>query len=305
MSVRVRVRWRPTNGSPISSSAGRSLKLCGDRANLGREGAITNENSNTLFRRTKQSIFQFNSAMVMSNRFYFVRVAFFLAALCPDHAESFAPLRTHSSCVSRDLTFVAAPSQRGQAAGVPNKRTSWRLYVASVDDVDSMKSGAIRKELESYGIPTKSFLEKKEMIVALKKARAEGKTPIEEKDTPPQQEAKDSTTSNETSNDSAGLSREEKIEAERETCNGMKVGELKKELEGMGISTKSFFEKSEFVRALAEARVDGVKASKKTSQGGSSDEPSDPSYRDVAMQKFQGVDPRDPRNREIIDIRLK
>jgi hypothetical protein len=182
---------------------------------------------------------------------------------------------------------------------------SWRLYVASVDDVDSMKAGAIRKELESYGISTKSFLEKKEMIEALKKARAEGKTPTEEKDTPPKQEAKDSTTSSETSSDSSGLSREEKIEAERETCKGMKVGELKKELEGMGISTKSFFEKSEFVRALAEARVDGVKASKKSSQGGSSNEPTDPSYRDVVMQKFQGMDPRDPRNREIIDIRLK
>ena len=43
----------------------------------------------------------------------------------------------------------------------------------------------------------------------------------------------------------------------------MKVGELKSELESLGVSTKSFFEKSEFVRALAEARVDGVKKSKK------------------------------------------
>lgn len=38
----------------------------------------------------------------------------------------------------------------------------------------------------------------------------------------------------------------------------MASGELKKELQERGISTKSFFEKSEFVKALAEARVDGI-----------------------------------------------
>jgi hypothetical protein len=39
----------------------------------------------------------------------------------------------------------------------------------------------------------------------------------------------------------------------------MKVSDLKKELSQLGVSTKTFFEKSEFVRALAEARVEGVK----------------------------------------------
>lgn len=48
----------------------------------------------------------------------------------------------------------------------------------------------------------------------------------------------------------------------------MKAGELKKELEDMGISTKSLFEKAEFIKALATARVDGV--AKKTTTNSSS-----------------------------------
>lgn len=52
----------------------------------------------------------------------------------------------------------------------------------------------------------------------------------------------------------------------------MKVQELKSELESLGVSTKSFFEKSEFVRALAEARVDGVKKSKKKKRRSVSDD---------------------------------
>lgn len=52
----------------------------------------------------------------------------------------------------------------------------------------------------------------------------------------------------------------------------MKAGELKKELEDMGISTKSFFEKAEFIKALAVARVDGVtkKTPTNSSRGSSS-----------------------------------
>ena len=63
---------------------------------------------------------------------------------------------------------------------------------------------------------------------------------------------------------------------------------MKKELQEYGISTKSFFEKTEFIKALAEARVDGVK---KTSGGAQVEEERyDPSYRDVVLQK---LNPRD------------
>ena len=49
---------------------------------------------------------------------------------------------------------------------------------AELPDLQGMRVGDIRRELESYGISTKSFLEKKEMVAALEKVRAEGKTPV-------------------------------------------------------------------------------------------------------------------------------
>jgi hypothetical protein len=140
----------------------------------------------------------------------------------------------------------------------------------------------MRKELESYGMSTKSFLEKKEFVEALTKAREEGKKPIEDTTT-----ASDSTKKKSNDDDTA-LSREKRIAAEMEKCQQMKVAELKKELESLGISTKSFFEKSEFVKTLATARVDG------TTKGGSKsrqDSKYDPAFKDVKMEKFKG-DPR-------------
>merc|ERR1711865_425893 len=55
----------------------------------------------------------------------------------------------------------------------------------------------------------------------------------------------------------------DRLSDELEKCRSMKAGDMKKELEGLGISTKSFFEKTDFVKALAEARVDGVGKKKK------------------------------------------
>ena len=180
-----------------------------------------------------------------------------------------------------------------------------------------MRAGEIRKELESYGISCKSFFEKSELVEALKKARAEGKTPINGAKVNGDASASSSTTSSGASDgagssSASGASRDEKIKAEMEKCKAMKVGDLKKELQSLGVSTKSFFEKSEFVKALAEARVDGVKKRGGAGQGfgrGSQpqeeDEPYDPSYRDVVMQKMN-VDPRDPRmgRGPLIDIKL-
>merc|ERR1712238_460767 len=59
--------------------------------------------------------------------------------------------------------------------------------------------------------------------------------------------------------------REERIAEELGKCRVMKAGVMRKELEGLGISTKSFFEKTDFVTALADARVDGV--GKKAEEG--------------------------------------
>jgi SET domain len=46
------------------------------------------------------------------------------------------------------------------------------------EDIQSMKVSDIKKELESYGISTKTFLEKKEIIETLRKAREEGLQPV-------------------------------------------------------------------------------------------------------------------------------
>ena len=155
---------------------------------------------------------------------------------------------------------------------VPFRSTSlFAAEAGSVDEVSSMRVGEIKKELESYGISTKSFLEKSELVDALVDARAKGLTPKES--------SSSSSTSSTTSSSSASSTesttsdstdsrpREERLAEEMEKLKGMKAGEMKKELEGLGISTKSFFEKSEFQKALAEARVDGVTAKK---GGGSS-----------------------------------
>jgi len=160
-------------------------------------------------------------------------------------------------------------------------------------EISAMRVKELKQELESYGISTKSFFEKGEMVAALLKARKEGKTPIDNGASG--ETASTSTTSDASSSRSESTStdsnRKERIQQEMEKCKKLKVGELKKELESYGVSTKSFFEKSEFVRAVAEARVDGPK--KSASSGGPrggrvEEEPRDPSYRDVIVTKFSG-----------------
>jgi hypothetical protein len=177
--------------------------------------------------------------------------------------------------------FVVLP---GRAAST--HRFSSPLF--ALPEIDSMRITEIRQELESYGISTKVFLEKKEMVSALDKARAEGKTAKEE----PASEVDDSK-----------MSREDKIKSEMEKAKKMKVGDIKKDLEGRGISTKSFFEKSEFVKAYAEAVVDGVKGKKRRAADPPPEEEKfDPEYREVIMQKFNARDPRLMQSK-VIDVR--
>jgi len=134
---------------------------------------------------------------------------------------------------------------------------STRLQMSSaLPEIDKMRISELKKELESYGISTRSFLEKRELISALEKARAEGKTPISSGTSSSSANASSTRPSPSPSPPSA--SRSEKLSEEMEKCKKMKASELKAELESYGISTKSFFEKSEFVSACAEARVDGV-----------------------------------------------
>jgi hypothetical protein len=159
-----------------------------------------------------------------------------------------------------------------------------------------MKAGEMRTELESYGIGTKSFLEKRDFVKALEEARAAGKEPKKKQETKvngEQQQAKQQQAKKQPANGKAdpGASRAERLQQEMEKAKYMKVGELKKELQARGVSTKSFFEKTEFVKAYAEAVVDG-KYAPSGSRGSSPDEEFDPSYRDVAMLKMDARDPR-------------
>jgi hypothetical protein len=164
------------------------------------------------------------------------------------------------------------------------RRRAFATKLYALPDIGSMRVGEIRQELESYGISTKSFLEKKEMVAALEKSRAKGKTPVNGAPSSSTSTASNGGTS------SASSSRSERLKEQMEKAKAMKVGDLKTELQARGISTKSFFEKSEFVKAYAEAVVDGV--SSKTGGSAAADEPMDPDYRDVIMQKVSGGDPR-------------
>ena len=153
-----------------------------------------------------------------------------------------------------------------------------RMNAVDMDKLDSMRVGELKGELESLGISTKSFFEKKELVEALAKARSEGRKPRK----PTSNETQKAETIN---NDLS--SREEKIAKEMEACKAMKASALKAELESLGKSTKTFFEKSEFVKALAEARVDGIKKSQKVGEGYAE-------YTDVEVLPADGPGPKSP-----------
>lgn len=199
-------------------------------------------------------------------------------------------------------------------------------------NISDMKLKDMREELDSYGISTRSFLEKHEFVEALEKARSEGKVPISDSKskttTPSAKETESSSSSSATSNksttSSTSTSNDQGSSSGGETksttstnkeemiknANSMKVNELRKELQDMGISSNTFFEKSEFVKAYVDAIQNG-KTKKTTSSSNQSnskqatqkEESFDPEYRDVIMQK---MDKRDPRllSGSVIDIRV-
>eukprot|EP00527_Entomoneis_sp_CCMP2396_P009876 CAMPEP_0198138066 /NCGR_PEP_ID=MMETSP1443-20131203/1502_1 /TAXON_ID=186043 /ORGANISM="Entomoneis sp., Strain CCMP2396" /LENGTH=203 /DNA_ID=CAMNT_0043799701 /DNA_START=162 /DNA_END=773 /DNA_ORIENTATION=+ len=181
-----------------------------------------------------------------------------------------------------------------------------KLYSSPIPEITKMRVGEIKKELESYGISTRTFLEKKEMVEALEKARSEGKkaskktkasadstaeSRSEVKNDSKKTKASSDSTAGETSVNganasasSSSLPRSERIQQEMEKVKSTSVAELRKALKELGVRTTSFFEKSEFVRAYAEAIVDGVKSS--SSSTTKNDEPFDASYKDVMIQKM-------------------
>jgi len=184
---------------------------------------------------------------------------------------------------------------------LPNYSTALHM-TADLPDVATMRILELKKELESYGISTKSFLEKSELVDALEKARTEGKTPISTGAAPSTSSTTASssspptttpTPSPSTSSDSTSSeSRADQLANELEKCKAMKAGELKAELESYGISTKSFLEKSELVKACAEARVDGASSKSSSSSGESKDEDGYAEYANVEVLTSDDAGPR-------------
>jgi len=166
-------------------------------------------------------------------------------------------------------------------------------------DISSMRIGEIKQELESYGISTKSFLEKSELVEAVAKARADGLKPKPKASTTTKSSTRTNTESNSASSSTSSSSssssstdsrpREERLKEEVKKCQTMKNSELKQELTERGISTASFFEKAEFVNALAEARVDNIT---KKSAAGSSNEEAYAEYADVEVLTSDDAGPR-------------
>jgi hypothetical protein len=178
------------------------------------------------------------------------------------------------------------------------------VQLFSVPNAQEMKAGEIRSELESYGISTKSFLEKKELIKALETARKQRNIPYNDvngcgnKDRTGWGSRKTKVGKKDEGKNNGIPSREERLATEMENAKTMKVGDLKKELQNLGVSTRSFFEKTEFVKAYAEAIVDGAEKA-----AGKKKEAYDASYRDVSMQKMDSKNPRLLQG-TIIDVQL-
>ena len=156
------------------------------------------------------------------------------------------------------LLLLATATAFAPRLGFASRPAMHCVFSSTTDEVASMRVGEIKKELESYGISTRSFLEKSELVEALTKARADGLQPKKTVSTTSPSSSSGSKTTSPEPEIVDSRPREERLKEEIENCQKMKAGELKKELEERGISTKSLFEKSEFVKALAEARVDGV-----------------------------------------------
>jgi predicted HTH domain antitoxin len=198
------------------------------------------------------------------------------------------------------------------------KRVSPLWYVSTeLLDLSDMKASDMKKELESYGVSTKSLFDKAEIEKALRKERdnqeKEGVESIKDRINL----GADSTSTKQTEKHTGWggprperATKRDKWAPQASTTNtgnakydnafqeglNMKISELKQELRDRGISTSAFFEKVDMAKAYAQAIVDnifkkrngeGSKATGTRDQTGSyRSESYDPSYRDVTVERF-------------------
>jgi len=100
------------------------------------------------------------------------------------------------------------------------------LSPASSEDLDDRTKNIaeIKEELEMYGVDTKGLVERSELVEALRRA----------------------------------CERQERLSEEIERLKGVKVSRIKEELQKRFSINTIYFEKAEYIRELAEARVDEV-----------------------------------------------
>lgn len=214
------------------------------------------------------------------------------------------------------------------------------------EEINAMRLADIKKELDSYGVDSNAFFEKKELVEALVKARQEEWIHNEFETTSPpfdttndytgssfdrsmwEASAPSSSTYEDTSKRKKkgwfqsfkdnvtdqfdkgveNIGRKARIDLEMAKLKDVKTKDLKKELESYGINTRSFFEKKQMIKVVAEARVDGVKKTSRTSSKYSrsstqtEEEKWDESYKNVYCRKFDAstIDPSG-----VIDIRAR
>ena len=151
-------------------------------------------------------------------------------------------------CVSPSLNNAANYKQHYDISSIQQQQQSYHvtqqrqpLYMSITDtdtddlisEVKSMRVAAIKQELESYGISTKTFLEKSELVDALVQARKEGKTPIASSNTSASTTSttpSSTTTATTTQAPMSNEDRQVKLQSEIEKCKATKVGDLKSEL---------------------------------------------------------------------------
>jgi predicted HTH domain antitoxin len=194
-------------------------------------------------------------------------------------------------------------------------------------DLSEMKAGEMKKELESYGVSTKSLFDKTEFEKALREERLHQE--LQEAETIRDRinvgaETSSSKTSDFRKNRKmwSKTAPESPIEDPQERDYehalqkgiAMKLSELKQELKDRGISTSAFFEKVDLAKAYAQAIADNVLKKKHTctkeeeEHRGSRVHPNarredafDPSFRDVIVQPFNAALTLNP-GETVIDI---
>ena len=219
------------------------------------------------------------------------------------------------------------------------------------DSLSEMKALDMKRELQSYGVSTKSMFDKEEFEKALKDARLSGfkekrkaraatttTTNEEEEDdkevsTSSNSSGKDSnrsktrekwssrwkdmastakevldsnskkfsdyasskdkssSSSSSSSSSTSSNNRQQRYDLALEEGAAMKLSSLKSELKNRGISTASFFEKSDLINAYADAVADSINSNKRSTKSTNTNRSSnnnsfDPSYRTVSCISF-------------------